>query len=79
MRKILELLRLAVDLGLSIHKIAASPSIPRFAVTECSPRAYVAGVAWPLVQELGDEQLEARLYAKRQAASNVAMRGFAHI
>ena len=42
-------------------------------------RAADAGVAWPLVHELDDERLEARLYPKRQAAPNVAMPDFAHL
>lgn len=79
MRKIRDLLRLKFDLGLSIHKIAASLSIARSTVTECLQRAAAAGVVWPLAHELDDEQLEARLYPKQQAAPNVAMPDFAHI
>lgn len=79
MRKIRELFRLQFDLGLSIHKIAASLSIARSTVTECLRRAADAGVAWPLVQELDDEQLEARLYPRRQAAPNVPMPDLAYI
>lgn len=79
MRKIRELLRLKFDLGLSIHKIAASLSIARSTVTECLRRAAAAGVAWPLAHELDDEQLESRLYPKKQAAPDVAMPDFAHI
>lgn len=79
MRKIRELLRLKFDLGLSIHKIAASLSIARSTVTECLRRAAAAGVAWPLANELDEEELEARLYPKKQAAPDVAMPDFAHV
>ena len=79
MRKIRELLRLKFDLGLSIHKIAASLSIARSTVTECLRRAAAAGLSWPLPQELDDGQLEARLYPKKPPASNVAMPDFAHL
>jgi len=72
MRKIRELLRLKFDLGLSIHKIAASPSIARSTLTECLRRAGAAGVGWPLANELNDGQLEARLYPSEQAALDVA-------
>ena len=68
MRKIRELLRLKFDLGLSIHKIAASLSIARSTVTECLRRAAAAGIGWPLPQELDDGQLEARLYSKKPPA-----------
>ena len=79
MRKIRELLRLKFDLGLSIHKIAASLSIARSTVTECLRRATAAGIAWPLPQELDDDQLEAQLYPKKPPAPNVAMPDFAHL
>ena len=79
MRKIRELLRLKFDLGLSIHKIAASLSIARSTVTECLRRAAAAGVAWPLPPEMDDDQLEAQLYPKKPPAPNVAMPDFAHL
>jgi hypothetical protein len=79
MRKIRELLRLKFDLGLSIHKIAASLSIARSTVTECLRRAAAAGIGWPLPPELDDGQLEARLYPKKPASPNVAMPDFSHL
>jgi len=79
MRKIRELLRLKFDLGLSIHKIAASLSIARSTVTECLRRAAAAGISWPLPQEFDDGQLEARLYPKKPPAPNVPMPDFAHL
>jgi transposase len=79
MRKIRELLRLKFDLGLSIHKIAATLSVARSTVTECLRRAAAAGVGWPLPQELDDRQLEERLYPKKEASPNVALPNFAHL
>jgi transposase len=79
MRKIRELLRLKFDLGLSIHKIAASLSIARSTVTECLWRAADAGITWPLPQALDEGELEARLYPKKPAAPNIALPDFAHL
>lgn len=79
MRKIRELLRLKFDLGLSIHKIAASLSIARSTVTECLRRAVAAGLTWPLPPELDDGQLEAQLYPKKPPSPNVALPDFAHL
>lgn len=79
MRKIRELLRLKFDLGLSIHKVAASLSIARSTVTECLRRAAAAGISWPLPPALHDEELEARLYPKKPATANIAVPDFAQL
>lgn len=79
MRKIRELLRLKFDLGLSIHKVAASLSVARSTVSECLRRAAAAGLAWPLPPELDDGELEARLYPKPPTTPHLALPDFAHV
>jgi len=71
MRKIRELLRLKFDLGLSIHKIAASLSIARSTATECLRRATTAEFSWPLPHDLHDDALESLLYPKKPVIADV--------
>lgn len=66
MRKIVEILRLG-HLGLSVRQIARSLNIPRSTVGDCLDRAKVAGLSWPLPEGMGEEELEARLYAGNPA------------
>ena len=61
MRKIRDVLRLAAE-GLSQRKIAASLGIGRTSVREHLSRAALAGVSWPLPDDLSDEGLEAQLF-----------------
>lgn len=79
MRKIRELLRLKFDLGLSIHKIAASLSIARSTVTECLRRAATAEISWPLPHDLHDDALEALLYPKKPAVADVPLPDFNYL
>lgn len=79
MRKIRELLRLKFDLGLSIHKIAASLVVARSTVKECLNRAAAAGVGWSLPPQLDDAQLEARLYPAKPVTSDLPPPDFAHV
>lgn len=79
MRKIRELLRLKFDLGLSIHKIAASLSMARSTVTECLRRAATAEISWPLPHDLHDDALEALLYPKKPVVADVPLPDFNYL
>ena len=62
MRKIIEVLRLKYDHGLTNRKIARSCSISRSTVAEYLRRAEEAGLDWPLPPGLDDAHLERRLF-----------------
>ena len=62
MRKIRDVLRLRLALGLSQRAVGCSLGLSQAAVSEYLGRARRAGVGWPLPDELGDEQLEALLF-----------------
>lgn len=61
-RKIREVLRLKFDLGLENRQISRSCSIPHSSVANYLSRAKVAGLTWPLPPDLGDADLESRLF-----------------
>jgi len=61
MRKISEVLRLRAQ-GRSIREIAASVGVGHTAVGEYLRRAEAAGLAWPLPEGVGAEELDARLF-----------------
>jgi transposase len=61
MRKVRDVLRLSAA-GLSKRKIAASLGMSATAARDCIWRAHRAGLAWPLLADLTDEELEYRLY-----------------
>lgn len=61
MRKIKEVLRLR-SLGWSTRRIAASCGVGRTTVSEYLRRAEVAGLRWPLPDDLGEGALEATLF-----------------
>ena len=79
MRKIRELLRLKFALQLSDRKIAASIGISRSTVQQCLQRAAVAGIGWPLPEELDDATLEARLYAQAPNPCAPPLPEFTHL
>jgi len=62
MRKIRDVLRLGLALGLSQRAVGCSLGLSQAAVSEYLGRARRAGVGWPLPDGLGDEQLEALLF-----------------
>jgi transposase len=70
MRKVRDILRLAVGQGLSCRQVAVSLGIPFTTVSDQLRRAREAGLGWPLPEEMSDAELEARLFAK--AASTPA-------
>jgi transposase len=65
MRKIREVLRLK-SLGVSGCQIARSLKVGAATVSEYLARAKVAGLGWPLPEDLDDEALEKRLFVPRE-------------
>ena len=61
MRKIKEVLRLRSQ-GLHQHQIARSCAIGQSTVHHYLKRAAVAGISWPLAEEIDDAELERRLF-----------------
>jgi transposase len=62
MRKIRQVLRLALELQMSQRGIAKSLGVSREAVTDYVTRAVAAGLKWPLPTELDDALLEKHLF-----------------
>lgn len=62
MRKTREILRLRLGEKLAVRRVAQSVRCSPSTVCDCLLRAQVAGLSWPLPDDLGDEALEARLY-----------------
>ncbi len=62
MRKIKEVLRLRLELGLGQRQIARSCGIGVSTVHDYLERATAAGIGWPLPAGLGEEELEAKLF-----------------
>ncbi len=62
MRKIREILRLRWDRGLSVRQVARSVSAAPGTISNCLSRAELAGLSWPLAEDLDDGALEALLY-----------------
>ena len=63
MRKIKEVLRLKLGLGLKNREIARSCSIPPSSVANYLSRAAAAGLSWPLPEEFDDAALERLLFS----------------
>lgn len=62
MRKVLEVLRLKLDLGLGLRPIAASVGVGRTTVTDYLNRFATSGLSWPLPVEMDEAQLERKLF-----------------
>ncbi len=62
MRKVKEVFRLKFANGFSERKIARSCDIARSTVAEYLRRARVAGLTWPLPDDLDDASLERRVF-----------------
>ena len=69
MRKIREVLRLTHAMGMSRRLVGEATGIGKTAVGDYVRRAAVAGVIWPLPDEIDDAELERRLFPPREAAS----------
>ena len=66
MRKTREILRLRLGLRLSLRKVGRSCGVSSSTVDDVVARARVAGLGWPLPDDLDDAALEARLYPRVQ-------------
>jgi len=62
MRKIREVLRLRLGHGLPQRAVAQSLRLSQGAVSGYLSRARLAGLGWPLPDDVDDERLEALLY-----------------
>ena len=62
MRNVREILRLRYQLGLPGRQIASSMGYGHKTVQDYLARAEVAGLSWPLPEDLDDEALEKRLF-----------------
>lgn len=62
MRKIIDVLRLKFEAGLSHERIAAATKMSKGAVTKYVQRARDAGLVWPLPAEVDEARLEALLF-----------------
>lgn len=80
MRKIRDVIRLALGEGLSLRQVGLSLDLPFTTVGDHVRRALAAGLSWPLPEELSDADLEQLLFPP-PAPSNVArpMPDFAYV
>ena len=67
-RKIKEVLRLALENDCSIRQIAKSCDIGRSTVSDYLARAREAGLTWPLPADLDDTAIENLLFPQKSAA-----------
>ena len=74
MRRIRDLLRLRFENGLSSRLIAPSLGISKGAVGGYLQRAQVAGLSWPLPEDLTDTALERLLFPGRARGDRAARR-----
>lgn len=66
MRKICELLRLHYDCKLSNEKIASALKLTKDRVNNTLQRFRASGLSWPLLEELSESAMEARLSCPRE-------------
>ena len=74
MRKIRDVLRLTQAVGMSRRLVGQATGISKTAIGEYVRRAAVAGLGWPLPDEIDDAELERRLFPPPAAASSTARR-----
>jgi transposase len=67
MRKVRDILRLALGEGLSRRQVGAFLDIPHTAVAQHLRQAEEAGLSWPLPEDLDDKSLEALMFPKGPA------------
>ena len=80
MRKIIDVLRLKFETGLSHERIAAATKLSKGAVTKYVQRARDAGLGWPLPPEVDEARLEALLFPHAApVVERYAAPDFAHL
>lgn len=67
MRKVREILRLRLHVGLSARKVAKSCKVSAATVLEYEKRAKEAGLTWPLPEEMDDDWLERIVRARPES------------
>src|ERR1700687_2967003 len=72
MRKIRDALRLTHAMGMSRRLVGEATGIGKTAVGEYVRRAAVAGLSWPIPDEIDDAELERRLFPAADTASYAA-------
>jgi len=72
MRKIREILRQKWSMGRSHREVSASLRVSLGSITETVSRARSAGLDWPAVSDLADDELARRLYGERAPGSRPA-------
>src|SRR6266545_1930011 len=72
MRKIRDVLRLTHALGMSRRLVGEATGIGKTAVGEYVRRAAVAGLSWPIPDEIDDAELERRLFPPADTSSCAA-------
>ena len=65
MRKVKEVLRLRLELGLGQRAIARSCRMGLSTVHDYLERAARAGIGWPIAEGLGEAELEAKLFGNQ--------------
>jgi transposase len=80
MRKIIDVLRLKFETGLSHERIAAATKLSKGAVTKYVQRARDAGLGWPLPPDVDEARLEALLFPHAApVVERYAAPDFAHL
>ena len=74
MRKIRDVLRLALGEGRIRRQVGAATGLPYGTVANYVLRAQRAGLSWPLPDGLGDEELEHRLFRQPARPTSLAPR-----
>ncbi|MBA3583159.1 MAG: IS21 family transposase [Gemmatimonadetes bacterium] len=72
MRKIKEVLRLALGEGLSQRRVSTAAGLPLATVSNYLTRARGAGLSWPLPDDLDDAALEAQLFTRSALPAKAA-------
>src|SRR5450756_1851036 len=72
MKKIRDVLRLTHAMGMSRRLVGEATGIGKTAVGEYVRRAAVAGLSWPIPDEIDDAELEQRLLPTTDAVSSAA-------
>jgi Transposase and inactivated derivatives len=71
MRKIKEILRLKHENGLSLRKIGVCCNLNSSTVSDYLARAKIAGISWPISDDMDDETLENLLFPKNLTTKRI--------